>query len=263
MRRRPIVWPLILITLGVLFLLNNFNVIQFDVGQFISQWWPLILILIGLEILIDSMLPGRRVETQTLSLDLGSATRANVKIDFGAGKLSIGAASPGKIVDGTYVGGVRYDASPDGRIHLGGDWQPRWWFGGWWGNPGFDWRVGLTREVPLSLRVDSGAADSNYDLTDLKVAELELHTGASSTSVRLPRAAGLTNVRVEAGAASVKLYVPDGVAARIRTSMALVSNDISSRFPRVGNEYVSPDYDSAANKIDIRFEGGVGSLVVS
>jgi hypothetical protein len=43
-------------------------------------------------------LPGRRVEPQTLSLDLGSAAQANVKIDFGAGKLSIGAASPGKIV---------------------------------------------------------------------------------------------------------------------------------------------------------------------
>jgi hypothetical protein len=70
-------------------------------------------------------------------------------------------------------------------------------------------------------------------------------------------------VKVESGAASVRLRVPDGVAARIHTSMAIGSNDISPRFPRNGSEYVSPDYDTAANKIDIRFEGGVGSLAVN
>jgi hypothetical protein len=260
MRRGPIVWPLILIVFGVLFLLDNFRVINFDVWQFIATWWPLILIAIGLEILFSGLLY-RRADVQTLALDLGSATRADVKIDFGAGKLSIGASAPGKLVDGTFAGGVRYDASPDGRVRLRADSQ-QWWFWNWnW--RGFDWRVGLTREAPLSLRVDSGAADSYFDLTDLKVTELELHTGASSTTVRLPKAAGKSNVRVEAGAASVKLFVPDGVAARIRTSMTLGSNDIAPRFQRAGNEYVSPDYDSAANKIDIRFEGGVGSLVVS
>jgi Domain of unknown function (DUF5668) len=261
-RRGSIVWPLILITLGVLFLLANFHVIP-DVGEFISKFWPLILILIGLEILVGSILPGRRGDTQTLSLDLGSAPKADVKIDFGAGKLSIGAAATGKIVDGTYEGGVRYDASPDGRVRLRAD-SPNWWFFGWnWGWRGFNWQVGLTREVPLSLRLDVGAAESNLDLTDLKVTDLAIHTGASSTVANLPRAAGYTKVKVESGAASVRLRVPDGVAARIHTSRAIGSNDISPRFPRNGSEYVSPDYDTAANKIDIRFEGGVGSLAVN
>jgi hypothetical protein len=261
MRRRSIVWPLVLITLGVLFLLANFGIIP-DVGDFIARWWPLILVLLGLEILLGSMMGGR-VETQTLSLDLGSAQQADVRIDFGAGKLAIGAAAPGKLVDGTFAGGVRYDASPDGRVRLRGDWQPMWWFGGWWGNPGFDWRVGLTREVPLRLRVDSGAADSALDLTDLKVTDLEIHTGASNTTVRLPQVADLTSVKVESGAASVKLYVPEGVAARIRSTMALGASDIDqARFPRSGNEYVSPNYDTAAHRVDIRVDGGVGSLAV-
>jgi hypothetical protein len=29
-----------------------------------------------------------------------------------------------------------------------------------------------------------------------------------------------------------------------------------------GSDYVSPDYATALNKIDIQFEGGVGSLAV-
>jgi len=88
-------------------------------------------------------------------------------------------------------------------------------------------------------------------------------TGASSTVIRLPRAAGTTTVRVNAGAASVKLVVPEGVAARVHSSMALGSNDIDRRrFPLSGSDYVSPDYATAANKIDNQFEGGVGSLAV-
>ncbi len=257
-RRGSIVWPLVLITVGLLFLLANFNIIP-DVGQFIGRFWPVILILFGLEILIGSIWPRGKDETQNLSIDLGAATHAEVKIDFGAGKLAIGPAAPGKLVDGTYAGGVRHDESADGRVRLRsaeGGW--------WWGWQGFDWRVGLTREVPLSLRVDVGAAQSDFDLSDLKVTDLVLKTGASSTLIRLPKAAGITNVRVESGAASVRLTVPDGVAARIRSTMGLGSSNIDQRrFPRSGDTYQSADYDSAANKIDIRAEGGVGSISVS
>jgi hypothetical protein len=261
-RRGPIVWPLILITLGVLFLLANFGVIS-DVGDFISRWWPLILILIGLEVLIGSMWPGRRTETQNLSLDLGGVAQAEVNIDFGAGRLAIGPAAIGKIVDGSFEGGVRYDASPSGRVRLKAD-SPNWWWGWGWGWRGFDWQVGLTKEVPLSLRVDVGAARSDLDLGDLKVTDFTLKTGASETQVRLPRAAGQTRVRVESGVASVRLTVPDGVAARIRSTMGLGSSNIDQRrFPRSGDYYQSPDYDSAANKIDIQMEGGVGSVSVS
>jgi hypothetical protein len=259
-RRGSIVWPLVLITLGVLFLLANFRVIP-DVGEFIGRWWPAILILLGLEVLIGSLLPGRKADMQNLSIDLGATAHADVRIDFGAGQLSIGPATPGKLVDGTFDGGVRHDESPDGRVHLRSDNGGMWWGWGW---HGFDWRVGLTREVPLALRLDVGAAKSNLDLSDLKVTDLVLKTGASETVIRLPKAAGLTTVRVESGAASVRLTVPDGVAARIRSTMGLGASNIDQRrFPRNGEYYQSTDYDTAANKIDIRSEGGVGSVSVS
>ena len=157
-------------------------------------------------------------------------------------------------------GGVRHHESPAGRVHLRSD-NGGWWGWGW---HGFDWRVGLTREVPLALRIDVGAARSDLDLSDLKVTDFVLKTGASETMVRLPKAAGLTKVHVESGAASVKLTVPEGVAARIRSTMGLGASNIDQRrFPRNGEYYQSPDYDSAANKIDIQSEGGVGSVSVN
>jgi len=258
MYRGPILFPLILVALGFLLLFSNLGYISFDFWQFIKTWWPLLLIVFGLDILIGS-LRARNVKARTLALDLGAAPQADVTIHYGAGDLIIGKAAPGKVVDGTFEGEVRYDAKPDGRVWL--KLEPLNWWG--WSPRGYRWNVGLTDAVPLKLTLDGGAANANADLTDLKVTDLRLKTGASSTVIKLPRAAGMTTVRINAGAASVKLFVPDGVAARVHSSMAVGSNDINrQRFPPSGGDYVSPDYAAALNKIDIQFEGGVGSLAV-
>ena len=100
--------------------------------------------------------------------------------------------------------------------------------------------------MPLDLRLDTGANRAVLDLRDLRLRSLELHTGASETRVLLPRAAGATSVRAESGAASLTLEVPAGVAARIRSRMALGSSEIDqARFPRVADGYESPDYATA------------------
>ncbi len=258
MYRGPILFPLVLVVLGFLLLFSNLGYIQFDFWQFIKTWWPLLLIIGGLDVLIGS-LRTRNIKPRTLALDLGTAAQADVSINFGAGDLAIGRAAPGRIVDGTFEGEVRYEAKPDGRVWL--KLEPLNWWG--WNPRGYRWNVGLTDAVPLKLTLDGGAANTNADLTDLKVTDLRVKTGASSTVVKLPCAAGLTTVRVNAGAASVKLIVPPGVAARVSSNMALGSNDINrQRFPLTGSAYVSPDYATASNKIDIQFEGGVGSLAV-
>ena len=124
-----------------------------------------------------------------------------------------------------------------------------------------DWNVGLTAEVPLDLKVDAGASRAVLDLSELRVRSLELQTGASETRILLPRAAGTTTVRAQAGAASLTIEVPNGVAARIRTRMALGSAQIDqSRFPASSGGYESTDYATSANRVDIDIGGGVGSV---
>ncbi len=108
-----------------------------------------------------------------------------------------------------------------------------------------------------------GANRSTLDLSDLRIPELELHTGASETAVRMP-AAGRTAVRVECGLASISVEVPTGVAARIRGRLALGATDVDeSRFPRSGRDWQSPDYDTAADAIDLAIDGALGSIRIS
>ena len=101
------------------------------------------------------------------------------------------------------------------------------------------------------------------DLGPTRVRTLELHTGASDTRVRLPRAAGRTVFRAETGAASLTIEVPTGVAARIRTKMVFGSSQIDqARFPPSSDGYASPDFETATNRVEIDLSGGVGTVRV-
>ncbi len=196
-----------------------------------------------------------------LAIPLEGADDAEIMVTFGAGHLAIGTAGPGMLVDGTYDGGVRAEPGGPGRVRL----SPPAPAGLRFDRAPYAWRTGLTAEVPLRLRVETGAADAEIDLTALRLAELRLRTGASETRVTLPAAAGFTRVDAEGGAAAIRFRVPDGVAARIRTSIALGSTDVDLvRFPRnaAGSGWESPDWETAANRVEIEVRGGVGSVSV-
>lgn len=197
-----------------------------------------------------------------LAIPLEGAADAEVMVTFGAGHLRIGAAAPGMLLDGAFAGGVRVERGGSGRVRLAPPAPPSGWS---LNRAPYTWTMGVSGEVPLRLRVETGAADAELDLTRLRLAELRLRTGASETRVVLPAAAGVTLVDAEGGAAAIHFRVPDGVAARIRTSIALGSSDVDlARFPRTasGEAWESPDFATAANRVEVNVRGGIGSVSV-
>ncbi len=126
-------------------------------------------------------------------------------------------------------------------------------------------RWGSPARCPSACASRPGAADAELDLAGLRLAELRLRTGASETRVSLPAAAGVTVVDAEGGATTIRFRVPDGVAARIRSSVVLGSSDIDTvRFPRTaaGDAWESPGFATAANRVEISVRGGIGSVSV-
>lgn len=251
-------WPVAWTVVGGLLLASTTGSLGIGPGELIERYWPWVLIVLGIWFLIGAIVPGRRAN-ETLAIPLGAVEAASVRISFGAGELTTHPAAPGMLVDGSFQGGVKERVVGPGQVELSQDLD----LGIPWIDQASIWDVGLTAEVPLDLRLDTGAYRGRIDLGGLRLAHLELHTGASDTHIRLPVAAGMTTVRAESGAASLTLEVPAGVAARIRSRMALGSTRIDeARFPRSGAGYESPDYASAANRVDIDVEGGVGSVAV-
>jgi hypothetical protein len=251
-------WPLAVIAVGIVLLLSTTGNLGLAPNELIA-WWPVAVIAIGVWFLIGAVIarPTSGGQAEQLSIPLAGLTEAQVKLTFGGGELMVGQAEPGKLVSGTFEGGVRQRTHGVGRLEL----EPFMETWPMWNRP-LRWQVGLTSEIPVSLELHTGANRSSIDLSALRLRRLELHTGASDTRVRLPES-GATEVRAEAGLASLTLEVPQGVAARIRSKMALGSATVDeARFPRAMDGWMSPDFDTAPDRVEIDVSGGLGSIRV-
>lgn len=226
--------------------------------------WPIFLIALGAWILIGTVFR-RAPVVEHASIPLEGAQSARVRVRHGAGRLEVYSSNAtGVLAEGDFTGGLEHSSrlegntldvkmSPPQRV-VPFDWSP---------GTTLNWSFGLSRDILLSLDFETGASESRLDLRDLRLSELRLKTGASSTSIDLPANAGYTRLFVESGAASVNIAVPEAVAARIQTKGGLSSIQVDTqRFPQMGSVYQSVDYEAAANKVDMDIQMGVGSVSI-
>lgn len=264
MRRDHIFWGTILILLGGLMFLSSAGIHLPGGMNPLELFWPSVLILLGTWIMMGVFLKGKP-DYEEVKIELGNATRAKLELNHGAGQLVLGSgAKPGQFLSGTFNGGVRQHVdrhadSLDAHIEV----QPFQFPFSLGGRRGLEWTLNLNRDVPIDLKIESGASRSELDLRDLQVTDLKVSTGASKTEIILPEHAGLTAVTVELGAASLDITVPDGAAARIRAEQGVSAIEIdTTRFPFSNGIYESADYSSATDKADIIIKAGVGRVAV-
>jgi len=261
MRRADVFFGGMLILLGGLFLLQANGLISDVLGWF----WPIVLVLFGVWVLLGRYAPWAASNAaDQFSVELRGASQMLLDIDHGVGTIQlVGGAPAGVAVSGTratgmdlktYLAGDRLEV----KIEAGPSFIP------FLGPDSGVWRFQLNQDVPISLDVDAGVSSLDFDLTDLKVTQLSVDTGASTLKVNLPAHAGYTQVDVDSGAATIDLNVPQGVAARVRARQGASTFNIDpARFPlRSPGLYQSDDYDNAVNRVDINLDGGANSVNV-
>jgi hypothetical protein len=260
MKRGSLFFGFLLIAVGGLFFLQAVGVIDNVLGFL----WPLFLVTAGAWILFGALAKPKIGfgEGNSFSVDLQGAERVEFDLDHGAGQVVVtGGASAGVAMSGAEGTGMEYKSYlADGVLTVKVDAGPS--FLPFMGPDGGAWLFKLTNEVPVSLDIDAGATSMDFDLTAVKLARFKLDTGASSTSLKLP-AEGQPFVKIESGAASVDITVPEGMAARIQVEGGAMSVSVDPRFPQIDNHlYQSPDFDGAANRAEIRLDGGANSVSV-
>jgi hypothetical protein len=259
MRRWGVAWGVLLVLLGVLFLAEEAGLLPVPA---MSLLWPLVLVIVGAWLVATAAMRPRAPHLTPVAVPLAGASATRIVVKHGAGRLWIGGgAQPGMAVQGEAAGIVhRETRGPQGLVaELSVGEQGAWA----WEPGGIDWRLHLTEAVPVALELYVGASENTIDLTSVRCTELVLETGASSTDISLPAFAGVTTVAVRTGAASVRLRVPEGVAARVTGSAGLATIQVDERrFPRVAHGWESPGFASAGSRVEIRADVGVGSVQV-
>jgi hypothetical protein len=263
MRRNQVFWGFVAILAGVVLLLQSLGIIQ---AGFWPIFWPLMLIMVGAWFLLAPALLHSSGTVEQLDIPVEGATSAKIHLNHGAGRLEIQALElPGNLLSGTFGGGVERELSRSGgqvklKLRSANDFI---FFPGPMGIDKLDWNVGLARDLPLELKFSTGASESEINLSDLQVTDLQLETGASSTHLALPAHAGYTRTRLEAGAASIQVSIPQNVSANISFEGGLASLDVDKqRFPAFGSGYRSSDFDTAANRVELVIKAGVGSVSI-
>ena len=266
MKRRGLFWGIVLVLLGVLLLLQNLGLLPPQISVW-GIFFAIIMIAVGIRMLTGGR--GSRskqeYETRQLSIPIESLSQAEIILRHGAGKMQIQAnQSAETLLEGNFEGGVDFQQTGEKfSLEVPSDSSV---FSFWpFEHEGtFDWKIGLCPSIPLTLWIYSGASDNIIDLSGLNVPRVRVQVGASSTQVILPRPVGECNATFRSGAASFQVKVPEGVAARIKLQSALTGVSVNTaRFPPSGSGYESSDYASAADRVNISFETGVGSVDIS
>lgn len=93
------------------------------------------------------------------------------------------------------------------------------------------------------------------------VTDLDLEIGVENTTLTLPRQAPV-NAHISGGVGNTTVIVPAGVAVRLESSAGLGNVTYPDIYRQQGQSYVSPDFDTAADRIDLTVSGGVGNITI-
>ncbi len=293
-RRPGITGPIILISFGLIFLLNNLGLIELNLWDVVMRFWPILLIAIGLDILIGrrsawgaviaavvvlALLAGgivffdnqpqRTYASENFEIPLGNVEEATISLDPALGYLLVDALPKGSNMllrgevrpfSGEEIGKTVDISGTRATIDLrteGVIVAP--FFGGWSNQP--SWDLSLHPGVFTYLIVDFGVGKAELDLQDLQIGEIHVEQGIGQMILLLPSTDNM-EINLDGGIGEIQVVIPEDVGVRLRAGVGIGNVLVPSDYTRDGDFYLSPGYAAAENQIEIVIDLGIGSVQV-
>lgn len=289
---------LFLIFLGVVFLLLNFGILNWNFWGSFIEFWPVVLIVIGVGLLFNRRIPvslaflllgivmvvvslvrppaerpfffgnqswSSPAQESKRSIDFPLSQgldKGRVSIDAGGAKINIASTSQG-FAGGeitTYYGEptLKYQAD-SGKLTIA--------------SPGrkkiarnkpeiFDLK--LTDQLPLKLDISAGAVSGVLDFSKIKLSELDINLGAGDVEVKFGPTGFKTQGTIKSGASNIVLVVPKDVGLRLKFSGALANIDTKGRPDLVKEErtYTSGNFSTASSTLDLNMSVAVSNIEI-
>ena len=287
--RSNIILGTVLICLGILFLLNTFNLISWHTWNLIIRFWPMLLVIIGLNILLkrsklwwivpliiivlfvtlifgspESIRPFRHYFSNeeysgnySYSRDIKeNLENLQVDINYKAGVFMLADTDDkDKLCNANLM---YYDIKPEidysyekssRRGHLLIEQQGEVRINKLANNN--LWKVKLSKEIPLSITMNAGAGKIDIDISSLKVSKLKVNAGVSDLTIDYNDYN--TESTINSGAANIKLYIPSQTAIKITTSAVVNNNNFEEAgLIKLSNKlYQSKNIGEANHRVNI------------
>jgi hypothetical protein len=290
-RRMPnLFWPVLLIGVGILLLLSNFDFIEGVSFFHLWRLWPLLLIALGVHVMfgrerawISNLLslalvaaaiaflvfapslgfptPSNEIILVEFSEPLGDATSASFNIDLDRGKLTLYPledsddltrvdVSHAKDADEFYFN-VSGDTNKNVDIDLD-HMDIDFIFGGWIESQNVTVDVGINPAVPLDITIDTGSSSAVLNLRDFELESLEADTGSGSINLTAPTG----DFPIELGAGSGSLTIQLAPNSEVDLEASVGSGRISLTLAEGNSGYV--ELGSGSGSITVNVPDGAG-----
>ncbi|MFH1382378.1 MAG: DUF5668 domain-containing protein [Chloroflexota bacterium] len=285
---------IVLLFLGVVFLLQTLHVIPWGLWGTLWRYWPVVLIIVGLSILLRhhniwlvSLLilailfatvglaywqyhPGNLSgDVKLIATEpLDGIGQAQVNMDFKVGSLTVASlpsTSPNLVEVDSNVNGNRGMA-----MHLSRDGDEatlslsKTEVDEQFGNgSGEKWQAKFNRSTPLTMKVDAAVGKGTFDLGQLQVPDLNMDLDVGDYNVTMPHPSGTATAFIKVNLSNLKITIPENVAVRIKAKMSLGGLTVDEqRFPKSGDYYVSPNYATALNRLDMEIDSSLSRVQI-
>jgi hypothetical protein len=288
--------PFILISLGLVLLLQQLNLIHWSLWEVALRLWPLLIIAVGADILVarrsflgavasllvllallvggiylmgaGSAARGEKLASEEVAFTLGDASSGDIQLSQDAGTMNLKplAGDSPNVVEGTIRQSPNEEATTQHefsgtvvRVVIQSRWPQSYFFHSDIENA---WDLALTRRIPLALDLSLGAGKIDADLTGLTVRSVDVKIGAGQLDLTLPSGSSGTDVTVSIGAGSAKIHVPEGAEIEVDCTTGVGNCNLPNGSGVWGQTYTSPGYNSSENKIRIQINIGVGEAEI-
>jgi hypothetical protein len=291
MRAGNLLLALFFIVAGVVIFLSNLGYASPDLLRQLFRFWPLILIIVGISLFWGGIIPRFIAVLLVIVLAVGVVILAFVIPGPGP---QAGVQTDLRVEQGRYPGletGRLTLQFGGGRLFVDGQ-TDHWFDGKFRGSsqtaPSFNveqqrlvlnirerhvslprrniiniWQLHLSPNLDWDLDVESGAVDGDLDLHGIPLNNVNLKVGAGNMTVRLGENGENVQMRVEAGAANLKILVPEDTGLDIRMNGVLANTNLRELgWPQVNGRYRSPLYDRATSHVKLDIDVAVGNFTV-
>jgi len=297
MKSGKMFWGFFLLALGVLLLFTKYGVIHTSFG-FVWDVWPLIFVFWGamvifrhslvrpvisalfgifLALLIFGIIENGFFEFDCCDDSDGKYSEvystnynpnlkyAQLELNDGAGTFSIEKTTD-KLVDGKSSGAFaeyNFDTSADDstayiNFHL--DKKNSNFFRGKFGNHLY---LNLNPNPIWDMNFNIGASKGKMDLTEYKVKNVDVHTGASNLYLKLGDKFNETNVHVEMGVSEFTIDIPKNSGCSVQGDMVMIARSLKGFVKKESNNYETDNFTDAKNKVIININGGISSFTIN
>lgn len=122
-------------------------------------------------------------------------------------------------------------------------------------------RLALTNQVPVKLVLNVGAVDINADFSKLKMEKFELDSGAMTADIKLGDLLDKSEIDIDTGASDVSIKVPLSVGLKVVKSSGVSSINFNNLETETsGDTVTTKNYTTATKTINVDLSCGASTI---